>query len=957
MEPVPRAEHRKFLTPPMKPVRAMTPVMLALGLFAVVASAQQNRITRTIDNADRTTLTGHLHPGATAENDRGRVVPTLQLSWVTLTLAQAASQKADLNQFLADLQNPRSANYHHWLTPEQYADRFGLSQDDLTQITSWLQGQGLTIAYVARGRSWVAVNGSAAQVEAAFQTEIHEYQVNGETHFANATEPSVPAALGSVVAGIRGLNDFRMKPHKSRTRYTSGSLCGGNCVAPADLATIYDISPAYSAGIDGTGQKIAIAGQTDVILSDIQQFRSNYGLPSNLPTPILIPNSRDPGLINTVADDELAEADLDLEWSGAVARNATIFYVYATDVMQAVLYAIDSNLAPVVSTSYGNCEQETDPSELASFQTWAQQGNAQGITWFNASGDDGAADCNDAKNPGLAVDAPASVPEVTGIGGTEFVEGGATYWSATNNPVTGESALSYIPETAWNDSVEDGTPSASGGGSSVVFAKPSWQTGPGVPADNARHVPDLAMNASADHDGYLVYTTDPMDGPSTQVYGGTSVPTPIFAGIGALINQYLIANGKQASPGLGNINPQLYALAPASSGIFHDITTGNNIVSPSGCSGRIRTCSPVGYDAGPGYDPVTGWGSVDVWNLITGWSGSATVIAPPPTVSLSLVSNLLSLDSTNQTLLIATATGNTGVTPVGAVTFVSGSTSLGSATLMGSGGTATATLSVSGGQLGGVVGAYTVTATYNGSSSAVSATVNLSVRATSASNGTPSISGLTNAGSFKQVYAPGMILSIFGSTLAPGISSASSVPFPLTTEGIAATINGEAVPLWYVSAGQLNVQIPYEAIPGPTTLTINNNGVVTSQTFAVAATAPGIFTNSSGVISNGLPGATRGKITTLYLTGAGAVSPAIATGAAPAANTALSALPAPTATTTMTVGGAQVATPFEFIGIPSGLVGVTQLNFQVPSGIPTGNVPVVVTIGGASATAYLNVAN
>jgi subtilase family serine protease len=217
--------------------------------------------------------------------------------------------------------------------------------------------------------------------------------------------------------------------------------------------------------------------------------------------------------------------------------------------MTSVQYAIDQDLAPEVSVSYGSCEQETLSSDLSAFRSWAQQGNAQGITWFAASGDNGAADCDDQENPGLAVDAPGSIPEVTDVGGTEFVEGSGQYWSSTNNS-TGASALSYISETTWNDSAEDGTPSASGGGASVVFAKPSWQTGPGVPANNARNVPDVALSASADHDGYYVYT-----GGSLQIYGGTSVPAPSFAGITVLLNQYLVSNGAQTGAGMGNLNP------------------------------------------------------------------------------------------------------------------------------------------------------------------------------------------------------------------------------------------------------------------------------------------------------------------------------------------------------------------------------------------------------------------
>ena len=753
-----------------------------------------------------------------------------------------------------------------------------------------------------------------------------------------------------MVAGIRGLNDFRARPRKRAPHYTSESLCGGNCLAPDDLATIYDISPAYNAGVTGSGQTIAIAGQTAINVSDIHTFRSTYNLPVNDPQTILIPNSRNPGIINTNADDELAEADLDLEWSGAVARNATILYVYSTDVMQSVMYAIDSDLAPVVSSSYGSCELENSNSEMAAFQTWAQEGNAMGVTWFNASGDDGGADCDDAQNPGLAVDTPASVPEVTGVGGTEFVEGGGAYWSATNN-ANGGSALSYIPETSWNDPPSDGTPSASGGGVSVVFSQPSWQVGhPGVPGDGFRHVPDVAMNASADHDGYLVYSAG-----QAQVYGGTSVPTPVYAGVAALINQYLVSTGKQSAPGLGNANPQLYSLAESNPAVFHDITTGNNTVSV--CTHGSRDCNTVtGYNAGPGYDSVTGLGSVDVWALITAWSGGGTVTtAPQSNVSLTLTSNLTSMSTADTVFLTAAASNSGGSTPVGAVTFTDGTVSLGSVTLIGSGGAATATLTLRGTQL--PLGSQTITATWNGSSSASTSSVSLNVRVSgSSSSGVPAITGLANAASFQQVFAPGMLLTIFGSSLAPSPLSASSVPLPATLAGVAATLNGQSVPLLYVSPGQLNVQIPYEAAVGaPATLEVNNNGQVTSTTFFIAAAAPGIFyAPQSGIIANGLPsGIAPGQTTTLYLTGAGPVSPVIADAAAPTSTTALSALPAPSANVTVTVGG--ITSPaLPFVGITPGLVGVVQVNFEVPASVPAGPQPVIITVGGkASAAANL----
>jgi uncharacterized protein (TIGR03437 family) len=925
-----------------------------LGSLTGFANAQQNRISRPINTGERFTLVGHIHPHANAANDRGRVAASLQLSYVTLTLTHSPSQEADLHKLLADQQNPGSASYHRWLTPEEYADRFGVSPGDLDKITSWLRSQGLTIANVARGRSWVAVNGSAAQVEAAFQTELHQYLVNGETHFANATEPSVPAAIGPLVLGIRGLHNFRMRPLNSKPRYNSIFLCGGNCLAPADFATIYNINPLYAKGIDGTGQKIAVVGQTAIDPSDIATFRSNYGLSANPPQIMLIPGSTDPGILDSPDDDELAEADLDIEWSGAVAKNATILYVYANHVENAITYAIDQALAPVVSSSYGLCELDTPRIETVLSQALAQQGNAQGITWVNASGDSGGADCDERRNPGLSVDSPADIPEVTGVGGTEFAEGAGTYWNTTNNPVTGGSALSYIPETSWNDSANDGTPSASGGGVSIYFTKPSWQTGPGVPADGARDVPDVSLSASADHDGYLVQT----DG-STQVYGGTSVSAQVFAGIVALINHYLVSSGQQAAPGLGNANVQLYSLAQTTSGIFNDITTGNNIVNVTACSGRTGGCTSVGYPAGAGYDLVTGLGSVNAANLAAGWSGA-------PNAILQLTSNVTSVAAKDTVFLIATATDFAAAAPTGSVTFTAGAgTPLGSSQLLGSNGIATATLAVTGSQIGLdplLQGSQTITATYKGSSAAVTAHVTLNALAASAGTA-PLISGSTNAGSFQQVYAPGMILAVFGSQLAPPAFAApnaavtNSVPFPYTMAGVAATIDGEAAPLWYVSPTQWNIQIPYETAPGSRDLEVNNNGQVTHESITVAAAAPGVFTDANSNISNGLPAVAAGQETVLYLTGVGAVSPSIASGAAPPAGTALNALPSPMQTTTITVAGKPVTVPLEFNGIIPGLVGVVQVNFTIPAGVPAGRQPVVVTVGGVpSATVFLTVA-
>src|SRR5438270_1502297 len=242
--------------------------------------------------------------------------------------------------------------------------------------------------------------------------------------------------------------------------------------------------------------------------------------------------------------------------------------------MGAVLYAIDQNLAPIISESWGGCEKY-NISAGPVLRNMAQQAVAQGITWVASSGDSGAACQGQWKNglavDGLAVEVPGSVPEITAVGGTTFVEGAGRYWSPTSSD-NGTSALSYIPEKAWNDSAIEKEPVGGGGGVSIIFPRPAWQTAPGLPSDNARHVPDLAFTASAAHDPYLVM----QDGRIHRV-GGTSAGTPFFAGVLALLNEYVVSSGAQARPGLGNINPRLYQLAQVR-GVFHDVTTGDNIV-------------------------------------------------------------------------------------------------------------------------------------------------------------------------------------------------------------------------------------------------------------------------------------------------------------------------------------------------------------------------------------------
>jgi uncharacterized protein (TIGR03437 family) len=902
--------------------------LLALSLaFVVIPSvAQTNRLTGIPDNSRQFRLQGHVHPLARAANDAGRLDASAVISDVTLNFAPTAEQQAALDEFLANQQTPGSPDYHHWLTPEEFADRFGVSFSDMAAVKSWAEAQGLTVNSMARSRTWMSVSGTEVQMETAFRTELHRYVVNGETHFSNATSPALPVQFSGLVRSVRGLNNFHARPRlhtAAKPMYTSAR--GNHYVSPADLGAIYNFAPLYSAGIDGTGQKIVIAGQSQIKLSDVQHFRSEYGLAANDPVVTLIPGSRDPG----VSSGDIDEAHLDIEWSGAAAPNATIQYVYAYDVLNAVQYAIDQNMAPVISTSYGMCEGEVSAGEANTMRGWAKQANAQGMTWFSASGDSGAADCAYINSSALSVDIPGSIPEVTSVGGTEFSEGTGTYWAASNNALFA-TANGYIPETSWNDSVKDGEPAATGGGASQFFAKPSWQNVPGVPGDTVRHVPDISMNASADHDGYLVYSQG-----ADAVFGGTSVPTPIFAGLAALLNQNAVKNGKQKSPGLGNVNPTFYALSQTAPSAFHDITTGDNIVTITCTRQRNCTAGTVGFSAGPGYDQVTGLGSVDAYQLVANFTGTIVPIVTP--TRLALQSNVGSLTANDSLIVTATVTSTDGSTPSGAVSFAQGGTQLGTATLSGSAGSAAATLTIAASKL--TAGAGTITATWNGQT----ATLPVTVISGASIGSAPGIAAVTNAASFTSSVAPGGILSIFGSNLSPVTFVAPSVPLPLSNSGVSVTIGGIAAPIWYAAPGQLNVQVPYEVTSGTsTTVVVNNNGQTTSSALSVTAAAPAIFTDSSNALVPAGTG-TRGQAMTLYLTGAGQVTPSIATGAAPASGTPVSSLPAPRQPASLTVGG--VAAPISFIGIPVGVVGVVQVNFTIPAGVASGSQPVVVTVG------------
>jgi subtilase family serine protease len=581
---------------------------------AAQAGAEQKnrvaaRVTDQVDDTNRTVLRGNVHPKARAEFDQGAVADAQPLTRILLLLQRGTEQEAALRQLMEQQQAKNSPNYHAWLTPEQFGTQFGPADADVQAVTDWLTAHGFQNIKVAKGKTVVEFSGNAGQVRNAFATEIHRYSVKGEEHFANVSDPQLPAALAPVVKGVVALHNFRPKSflHNAGTfqrnaktgevkpAFTFSDVNGTfYAVGPADFAKIYNIPTTAT----GAGQNIAIVGQSNINLQDVADFRNIFGLPANAPQVIL--NGPDPGL---VSGDE-TESDLDVEWAGAVAPQAHIIFVttqttntdFVAGVDASAQYIVDNNVAPILSESYGSCEAGLGTAGNAFYNSLWQQAAAEGITVVIAAGDNGSAGCDPALPPanqnaatqGLDVSGFASTPFNVALGGTDFDDAAnqATYWNANNASGTQASAKGYIPETTWNDSCAGKVPNtcttvnsngtdlvAGSGGSSSVYTgpllKPSWQTGFG---DANRDIPDVSLfssdgfnrsfyivcesdqNITGDIGCNLTKFTSTAPFHDFQAVGGTSAATPTFAAIVALINQ---KTGQRQ----GNVNYVLYSLA------------------------------------------------------------------------------------------------------------------------------------------------------------------------------------------------------------------------------------------------------------------------------------------------------------------------------------------------------------------------------------------------------------
>jgi hypothetical protein len=698
---------------------SLTASCLCFGFGQQASIAQalpvpQPLITQPVDEHRLTLLKGNTHPLAQPRFDLGTAPATLPMQRMLLVLKRSPEQEFSLRKLLDDQQDKHSASYHKWLSPEQFGKQFGPADSDMQTIATWLKSHGFEVG-TTKGRTVLEFSGSASQVQEAFHTTIHRYVVNGEEHWANSSDPSIPTALAPAVAGVLTLHNFLKKPQiriakqpvmakirpgkPPEMTFTDGT----HGMAPADFATIYNSASLFSAAspINGSDIEIGVIGRSDLYgvdsaNEDVNDFRSTFGLGGGYFYVIL--NGPDPGDLGG-ADE--AEGTLDTSWAGAVAPGATIAFVVSATTNTAdgidlsEVYIIENNLFNIMTESFSSCEAESTAAQAAGYSRLAEQAAAEGITYFVSTGDDGAEGCDDQDSETVAtgpvsVNVLASTAFTVAVGGTLFNDSAdpAKYWSATNTS-SYASVLSYIPENVWNDSclesscASDANIVAGSGGASSYVSKPSWQAGvAGIPNDSARDLPDVVLNADT-HDGYALClegscTPNASGEFSLYLVGGTSASAPSFAGIMALIDQQMAATNPTEGASQGQANYILYKLAstealsqcnasntttpPLTTCIFNDVTVGNNAVP-----GEVNYGLPSAqYQAGIGYDLASGLGSVNIANLVAKWD---SVTFSPTTTTLTITESTIPHGSSVPFTVAVSPTTGTGI-PTGDVSLL-----------------------------------------------------------------------------------------------------------------------------------------------------------------------------------------------------------------------------------------------------------------------------------------------
>jgi len=677
------------------------------AIAALKPIAQSNRVAAGADLAPQAQLSGHIPGWVTADRQTTAAVDLSAPLHLSVVLQRDPTVQAAFEKLLADQQTPASPLFHQWLTPQQIGDLFGPTPSDVAAVTGWLASQGLSVESVAPSRVILEVSGSTARVAAAFHTGFGYFLYNNQPQLSAISEPSIPAALAPLIRSISGLTDTPIVPmshvglggHNDSTGahplLTTSN--GSHFVTPNDFAVIYDIKSVYSGGNTGAkigakAQHVAIIGRSRVSTTDISEYETNTGVAANQPNVIIPTGGIDPGAVCTFANastcatsSDQDEATLDVDRVIGTAPGATVDLVIATNasggIYLAASYNVNTLLDPVMTLSFGACENSNGQSGVNLWDTLFSTAAGEGISVFVASGDSGAAGCEPYNATPTVFPQVASINYIcassyaTCAGGTEFNDTASpsTYWSSTNSSTyADQSALSYIPEGAWNEPTSLNSnnqtiyvASSTGGGASKYITKPTWQTGTNVPADGARDTPDIALS-SASHDGYyacldyaLALSTEnctSAGGGWFFYFGGTSAAAPGMAGITALLNT---AAGKSQ----GNLNPLLYRLAASAPSAFHDATVASSGVSscstatPSICNNSTPSATGLtgglaGFALTAGYDEATGLGSLDVANFIPDYIAAANsgFLLSGPSTTLSFTSGATSGNTASITI-------------------------------------------------------------------------------------------------------------------------------------------------------------------------------------------------------------------------------------------------------------------------------------------------------------------
>jgi len=725
---------------------------LASVTFAQAPPPRRNLVSDAPSTSDRVRLEGHVVAGQDELASSSAVPPTSTLR-LTFILSRPPESQAAFQHLLADQQNPVSPRYHHWLTPNQIGEQYGPTGHDLSALTTWLVSQGLSVRAVAPSGIFIQVEGSAGSISTALDTDLRYIERSATPgvapRIAAARNPAIPSAFGALVESIAGLSAEEAHPLHRVTGIPITDLSGrfapranaapaSHYISPNDFAQIYGVNPVYNSGVDGTGQTVAIIGRSRVLAADITNFAAFASRPARLPNVIVPSSGADPGL---TGDGDQAEATLDVDRVLGTAPGAHVDLVISSSpsggIETAAQYEVQTLLDPIMSVSFGACEAAVGLPYVRLWDALFTQAAAEGISAFVASGDAGAADCGNPNSTPVSNQSPGinslcASTNVTCVGGTEFADFAepAAYWGSTEGAGR-ESAVGYIPEGAWNEPSETGSTgittyvaSATGGGSSTYIGKPSWQTGPGVPGDGFRDVPDVSFSSSL-HDGYLICLAYAGFDCSSQiaVASGTSAAAPSMAGIAALLNQKLGA-------AQGNLNPLLYQIASSTlpnsaTNAFHDATPqtsgvalceigtpsmcNNSTPAPGGLAGGL-----AGYPLTTGYDLATGLGSVNVIGLLTAATAPPQGQAP---VSIYISASPGSINASQTTQFYASLGPATAGPITGTVQFFSNGSAIGSPVPVSSKQEAISDF------LGfPAVGTYTITAVYSGGGNYATAT-------------------------------------------------------------------------------------------------------------------------------------------------------------------------------------------------------------------------------------------